>query len=167
MPKARYDSGRMKIYDAERTARKILRKNLQNFDTLEACQSFVNDIVASPVWHELGGPEEVLVKSMPRIGRRGLFVRRRALGLAKYKKDKITGDINFSHISLAPREFLRGNRQGWDNFTILHELAHAANPYEEKHAKRFIQAHLKLLRHVLGTQAERVFQTAYIKTNLL
>lgn len=158
-----YDTGRQRVYDAERLARKQLKRNFQRYESLIACQEFVDTITSSPTWHQLQGPHPVRLKAMPKIGKRRWFVRRRSLGLAKFKKDPKTGSIAFSHISLAPREPWKAIQGGWDNFTILHELAHAANPWQEKHGPGFIRTHLALIEAGVGLDAAAIFKRSYLE----
>ncbi|MGC6475067.1 MAG: hypothetical protein ACON41_00325 [Parvibaculales bacterium] len=161
-----YDNNQTKTYRAERAALKKLKKHTKRFETINACRAFVNSITIMPVWQSLNGPQIVPIKSMPRLGRRSIFIRRRALGLTKYKATKPSGNYEFSHISLAPREIWRGSRGGFDNFTILHELAHVVNPFQEKHGPQFLRAHLMLLKNVLGAETADIFERAYLLENL-
>ena len=163
---SRYDIGRQKIYKAERLARKKLKKQFIRFRSIEDCQRFCDMVTSSQIWQDLNAPSPIQIKAMRRIGRKRLFVRRRSLGLAKFKKERDTGLIVFSHISLAPREILKAISGGWDNFTILHELAHAANPYQEKHGQKFVSAHLKLIGFHLGQEAENIFRQAYQRSGV-
>jgi len=161
-----YDNNQSKTYRAERAALKKLKKATKRFDNINGCRGFVNSITQMPVWQDLSGPDTVPVKAMPRLGRRSIFIRRRALGLTKYKANKQSGDYEFSHISLAPREIFRGSRGGFDNFTILHELAHVVNPFHEKHGPHFLRAHLMLLTNALGEETAHIFEHAYRQENL-
>ncbi|MGC6511287.1 MAG: hypothetical protein ACON4J_00765 [Parvibaculales bacterium] len=166
MKPAKYDTGRQRVYVAERQARKRLWHHHQRFETLIACQDFAETITSLPVWQALGGPCPVRLKAMPRLGKRSWFVRRRSLGLTKFKTDPDTGQIAFSHISLAPREMWKASMGGWDNFTILHELAHAVNPWQEKHGAGFLSAHLKLIEASLGPDARETLKNAYMEHGL-
>lgn len=163
MRTTRYDAGRHRVYAAERSARKKLKDQYQRYATLAACQAFTDRITASPVWQAMQAPHPVRLKAMPRIGRKRWFVRRRSLGLAKFIKDRESGNITFSHISLAPREPWKAIGGGWDNFTILHELAHAANTWQEKHGTGFLNTHLKLIDTALGSEAAAIFRQAYLE----
>lgn len=108
------------VYDAEWEA--FPKRPHQDFSSLRGVRAFVDEVLASPVWHEIKGPARVEVK------------------------DNGDRDCSEAHGPVRPEIWIA--RGMYDRETVLHELAHAAGG--QGHGSDFIKAFLVLVAHFMG-----------------
>lgn len=94
----------------------------QEFTSIRSVRLFVDEVVASPVWRNIGGPGRVEVKD--------------------------NGDQERSAASSGDEIWIARSMR--DRETVLHELAHLAAGVRNGHNKRFAKALLVLISHFMG-----------------
>jgi len=115
------DSNKTKVYSAE-WAFEAIHGMGKRFDTLEDCQKYVNRIVKSKLWSEMTDGKHI--------------------DLVYIRATRILGRAYGSRIDLA--------KNGFNQYTILHELAHCAGHMH--HDVSFRQTLVKLVSRFWGRE---------------
>jgi len=134
------DSGRSKTYKAEWKFQAKYKYEIQDFDTLKEAQRYMNRVLKSKLWAELCGGDP----KIPTLEVNGF--RGRTAGRAYGWKIQLCA------------------RNGMDQYTLLHEMAHCAGHMH--HDVSFRQCLLKLVSRFIGKDAAKCLKECFKEQGL-
>jgi len=143
------DNQRSKLYKAENEAfdKHPASEVYKGKDSLEKCQQLVDKLVKESKWFKKHWGEVIEVKVKPGKGHRRATGSRYMVGWCGQYKGIIQLPL--------------WSRKTW---VVLHELSHVITPNNKaSHGWEFAQNYLKLVKHIMGKEAESALKESFKK----